>query len=790
MLEKHYRGSIKKRLRTIIVFVVFMSATLGYSLFVYWYMSNQQEKAVTLSKSVGLVLSQDFAKLLLLSDLSAASDITAKLKSFQSLNKLVLYDKANTPLYSYHKENKNFTPMQFDEHTPPLFKCENENLQIFIPALYEGIKLGHIGLNFEIDSLFVLLKRDTPFLLFLGFFMLFVSYTLAELFAKRFTAPVLKLVTFLEDIELATLSQKKIQTRAKDEFAKLYDEINEMLQRLYRAQEEQKIAAVAFETQSGMSITDANQNILRINKAFTKITGYTQEEVLGKTPKILSSGKHDKAFYEAMYDALQKKHYWSGEVYNRHKNGNIYPELLTIQAVVDETNTLKYYVAAIIDLSEQKETQKRLEFLSKFDSLTFLANKESLTQELQTHLDEKAQSGFGALLCIDFTNFKLINDAHGHSVGDEVLKLVASRLTKEFAEASMHVRMGADEFILWYKNIAQSREETALKAAEIAEDIVTLLSQPYRVQSSAIHSIPCVGITLYDSSEKRSDTLIQEANTALHLAKQEEQNNISFFNSTTKELAQKHLRLYTELLQALKEEHFELYYQAQYNHKSEVCGAEALVRWIDPKRGVVSPMEFIPIAEKTSLIIPLGEWILATAIKQLAIWQKEPRSATLTIAVNISAKQFYQEDFVSTLKELIKEHAVNAQQLKLELTESLLISDTQRVIEKMQELRTLGVGLSLDDFGTGYSSLEYLKKLPLSQIKIDQSFVKNMLQEKSDRAIIKTIISLAAAFDLELIAEGIETKEHYETLLTLGCDTFQGYYFAKPLRATEIEHLF
>jgi len=786
MQTQLYKGSIKKRLRTIIVSVVFMSAILGYSGFAYWYMSSQQERAIELSRSVSLVLSQDFAKLLLLGELSAASDITTKLKSFEKLNTLVLYNLEKRPLYQYHKEDRSFIPKKLDDKTPSLPKCASESLEIFIPAEYEGVELGKIGLSFEIDSIATLLKRDAFFLLLLALFIFTISYILAEIFAKRFTAPILKLVAFLEDIELATLSKKRVETKQKDEFAKLYDEINTMLLRLYKAQEEQKIAAVAFDTPSGMTITDADQKILRINRAFTTITGYTEDDVLGKTPSILSSGYHDKSFYDDMFSSLKKSKYWSGEVLNRHKNGDIFPEMLTIQAITDTEGNPEYYVAAFLDLTLQKNIEKKLEFLRKYDPLTSLANKEQLINELQNSIDNDNSKTYGVLFCIDLTNFKLINEAHGHQAGDSVLKSIAQRLKESLDSATLHARIGADEFALWYKDFAKSSEEAEKEAKEISQEIVYLLSQPYKIKTQSIHSIPCVGIALYSSQHKSATEIIQQADAALHLAKTEEQSNISFFDNNTQILAKNHLTLYTQLLHALKEEHFELFYQGQYNQDAKLCGAEALVRWIDPQRGIVSPLEFIPIAEKTSLIIPLGLWILKTAAKQLALLQANKSTQNLSIAINISAKQFYQEDFVSIIKELIEENALDPRGLKLELTESLLVKDLETVIDKMRELRNLGILLSLDDFGTGYSSLEYLKKLPLDQIKIDQSFVKNMLTNRSDIAIIKTIISLANAFELEVIAEGVETQRHYEALMELGCRAFQGYHFTKPQKAQEL----
>jgi PAS domain S-box-containing protein len=283
---------------------------------------------------------------------------------------MVLYNHEKTPIFQYHKNNKGFVPKKLQEETAFVSKSTDQNLQIFMPAHYESVELGKILFNFELDSLATLLKRDTPFLLAIALFMFFISYLLSEIFAKRFTAPILRLVAFLENIELVTLLQQKLETQSKDEFGKLYDEVNTMLLRLFKAQEEQKIASVAFDTQSGMSITDANQKILRINKAFTTITGYAQEELLGKTPQILSSGRHDNAFYQAMYAALEKNNYWRGEVYNRHKNGEIYPEQLTIQVVLNENGEVQYYVASIIDLTLQKNAEKKLHTARKNKSFS------------------------------------------------------------------------------------------------------------------------------------------------------------------------------------------------------------------------------------------------------------------------------------------------------------------------------------------------------------------------------------------------------------------------------------
>lgn len=361
MILQRYKGSIKKDLIKIILVVVFLTAGIGYTIFVSWYMTNQQQKLKELSQSIGLVLSQDFAKLILLNEVSIASDITTKLKSFHTLESMVLYNKDNTPTYQYSKNNSSFIPMPFDKIDKTSSILTGNNLNFILESKYQNVVLGNILFVFEIHSLWDIFKRDFLLLLSLSVIMFVVSYILAEVFAKIFTSPILRLVSFLEKVELNdSLKNQKISIKSQNEFGKLYDEINIMLQRIYLANQEQKIASVAFETQTGMTITDANQKILKVNKAFTQITGYEADEVIGLTPAILKSGFQDKEFYKNMWEILKRDKYYSGEIYNKNKNGTIYPEYITIQTVLDDDGDIQYYVASFLDISLQKNQERTI----------------------------------------------------------------------------------------------------------------------------------------------------------------------------------------------------------------------------------------------------------------------------------------------------------------------------------------------------------------------------------------------------------------------------------------------
>ncbi|WP_417327820.1 EAL domain-containing protein [Halarcobacter sp.] len=786
MTQKQYRGSIKRRLTLMILLVTLITGTVGYSGFVYWNMKSQYDKTIELSRTVAKVLSQDIAKLILLKKVAVAADITSKLKSFDNIDSMVLYKTDKKAVFQYSKDNKNFEAKPLKNDFERINSIKNNLLKLYVDATYQGTKLGVVELNFKVKTLGDVVKRDIPILISISIILLLLSFALANFFAKRFTKPILKLVSFLSKIDIIDSLKNRAKTNEDNEIGKLYDEINYMLQRIENSQKAEKIAAAAFETRSGMMITDAKERILQVNKAFTKISGYEKEEVIGKTPNVLRSGYQDENFYKEMKEKLNKYNHWSGEIYNKHKDGTIFPEHLTIQAVLDDDLNVIYYVASFIDLTIQKETEAKVEYLKQYDSLTGLANKEMLLNEIQTHLDKKEQFRWGLLLCFDLKDFKMINDAYGYSVGDKVLEVITSKIKKIFSDASIIARIAADEFAVWFPHIHEHKNQASIEAKLLTEFLISTLSEQIKIEDKTINPIIYAGLSIYNKNCNNANKLLKQADTALHQAKKEEK-SFSYFDKQAQSMAQNHLDTYSQLIKAIKEKHFKLYYQLQYDDENRVYGAEALIRWIHPEEGMIPPDTFIPTAEKTGLIIPIGSWVIKTACKQLETWQKSKETSNWVIAINISAKQFLEEDFVSVIEKYLKQYNVKSNLLKVELTESILAKSLEEVKDKMLKIKELGVQVSLDDFGTGYSSLQYLRELPLNQIKIDRSFVNNILENKADEAIVKSILLFAEALDLQVVAEGIETKEQYDFLVSLGCKLFQGYYFAKPVKIEEID---
>ena len=555
-----------------------------------------------------------------------------------------------------------------------------------------------------------------------------------------------------------------------------------------RVEEQLRIAATAFEAQEGIMVTDANNVILRVNHAFTTITGYAAEDLVGRTPSLLKSGRHDQAFYANMWESLHGQGSWQGEIWNRRKNGMIFPELLTITAVKGDAGENTHYVATLIDITQRKAAEDEIRHLAFFDPLTRLPNRRLLMDRLQQALASSARSKReGAILFIDLDNFKTLNDTLGHHKGDLLLQQVAQRLTTCIREGDTVARLGGDEFVVMLEDLSADTTEAATQAEVVGEKILATLNQTYSLAGHEHHSTPSIGITLFSGHLNSIDELLKRADLAMYQAKTAGRNTLRFFDPNMQALVNNRAALEADLRHGMDQAQFILYFQPQVRDDGSLLGAEALVRWQNPSRGLVPPAEFIALAEETGLILPLGHWVLDAACAQLARWGSCPATAHLTLSVNVSARQFRQADFVNQVLALLRRNGANPQRLKLELTESLLLTNVEDVIAKMTALKAEGVGFSLDDFGTGYSSLSYLKRLPLDQLKIDRSFVQDVFTDINDAAIAQTIIALSQTMGLSVIAEGVETEEQRDFLSRQGCLAFQGFLFSKPLSLDEFE---
>ncbi len=559
---------------------------------------------------------------------------------------------------------------------------------------------------------------------------------------------------------------------------------------------EQRIAAVAFESQECIVVTDAATVILRVNRTFIESTGYTAEEAIGKKMDLLKSDRQDAAFYDAMWACIRSTGSWRGEIWNRRKNGEVYLDWLVITAVKGTDGTITNYVGTLTDITERKVAEKQIHNLAFYDTLTQLPNRRLLVDRLNhalvSNLRNKRQ---GALLFIDLDNFKILNDLHGHDTGDLLLIEAAARLKACIREDDTAARLGGDEFVVLLEDLDPDEPTAATQAEAVGEKILLALGQPYLLDSHEYNSTASIGATLLRGPLRTTDEMLRRADVGLYQAKAGGRNTLRFFDPALQALVRARVALEADLRRAVSfntisgQEQFLLYYQPQVDSSGRLVGAEALVRWQHSERGMVSPAEFIPLAEETGLILPLGHWVMATACQQLASWAAQPEMAHLTVAVNVSARQFSLPSFVEEVLALVEHFGTNPEKLKLEITESMLLDNVEDIIAKITALKTRGINFSLDDFGTGYSSLSYLKRLPLHQLKIDQSFVRDVFTDSNDAAIAKTIILLAKSMGLEVIAEGVET-EAQRTLLELnGCHAFQGYLFSKPVPVTEFERL-
>lgn len=559
-----------------------------------------------------------------------------------------------------------------------------------------------------------------------------------------------------------------------------------------RAQEQLNIAAVAFNSQEGIMITDANQTILNVNQTFTEITGYEAAEVIGQKSNMLKSGRHDSAFFHSLHISLVETGSWQGEIWNKRKDGEHYLEWLIITAVKNQAGAITHYVGSFTDMTLRKQAEEKIHQLAFYDTLTKLPNRQLLLDHMQAALTRSAHSkNYSALLQLNLDHFMRLNDTLGHDVGDQLLFQVGRQLTDIMGEGVLVARLGGDEYVVLMENLSWNFQDAVDQVDVLGEKVLNELSQVYQLADYSYRNTASVGICIFSGHQHDTvDEILKMSDLALHHAKQAGRNTLRFFAPQMKSSVSARAAIEVDLREGIRLNEFVLFYQGQLDDQGRVVGVEALMRWYSPQRGMVAPDQFIPIAEDTGLILPLGKWALKTACAQLAVWADQPAMSHLTMSVNVSARQFHQADFVSQVVAALETTGADPKLLELELTESMLLSDVEDTIKKMTVLRQKGVSFSLDDFGTGYSSLSILKELPLDRLKIDKSFVLELPVNQSACTIAHTIIELGKSLGLKIIAEGVETRQQFRFLVEKGCYSYQGYLFNRPMPIAEFMKFF
>ncbi|MEL7611605.1 EAL domain-containing protein [Vreelandella titanicae] len=570
----------------------------------------------------------------------------------------------------------------------------------------------------------------------------------------------------------------------------LSHQLRQRIEEREQARAEAQIAAAAFQTHLGILITDPQGIILKVNETFSRITGYSEAEIVGNNPRMFSSGLQNAAFYRRLWKRVIKTGNWEGEIWNQRKNGELFPEWLTISAVYSVEGTLTHYVATMSDISERKAAEQEIHQLAFYDTLTGLANRRLFMDRIGNALKElQRHQRCGALLFIDIDNFKQINDTLGHYAGDQVLQSVARRMGQMLRDTDTLARLGSDEFAVLIEGVDSNYAQTTRLAERIAHKLLATLNESITLAEESITVTGSIGIAIMASNEYGVDDYLQQVDMALFQAKNNGRHGVCFFDPSMQAALLAHVKLEADLRQAQASQQWQLYYQPQVDHHGVITGVEALLRWHHPERGIVSPGDFIPLLESNELINDVGEWVLEDACYQLARWVQHPQLSKLTISVNISPLQFRDEQFLARVEGVFARTQAPLQRLKLEVTESLFVEARDDARDKMLALKARGVRFSLDDFGTGYSSLAYLAQLPLDQLKIDQSFVQQVLESQANAAIVESTIALAESLNLEVIAEGVETKAQQAWLLAHDCHAYQGYLFGRPVTAEAIERL-
>lgn len=549
---------------------------------------------------------------------------------------------------------------------------------------------------------------------------------------------------------------------------------------------ERELASLIYQNSSqAMLISDINNNIISVNPAFTKITGYTEEEAMGRNPKFLTSGQYDSSYYKEMWDCINRTGHWNGEIYNKRKNGEIYPENLNINTVLNVFGTVDHYVGLFTDISEKKKADELILEHANVDPLTKLHNRRMFQDRLEEEIKRSKRSNTPfALLYIDLDHFKEVNDSLGHEAGDVLLVKVTERIKHLVRESDVISRLGGDEFSIIFTELNDS-----LRVDRVTQDIIEALRKPFQLDVDQVYISASVGITLYPNDADDTSTLLKNADQAMYLAKKSGRSCYRYFRPSMQEAAEKRQALITDLHGALELEQFQVYYQPIIDLKTGgITKAEALIRWNNPQRGLVSPDHFIPLAEESGLIIEIGDWVFKEAMRQTSLWKQKYKIEFQT-SINKSPVQFRSARKLDEWIEYLEKVGLSTKNSVIEITESILMENESRITDKLLQLRNLGMEISLDDFGTGYSSLSYLKKFDIDYLKIDKSFVSSLDEESQDMALCEAMIVMAHKLGIQVIAEGIETEVQKGLLSAMGCDYGQGYLFSRPVPADDFERL-
>ncbi len=650
----------------------------------------------------------------------------------------------------------------------------------------------HISIEMKNSAAESQRKAGVSMLSFIGIFIvmfLFVLY-LSFTTVKRIVQRIEAIADAMKQMQIDHKFNVPLAVDGTDEVADMAIAFNQMLAERKKSESELKISAAVFKYASeAIMITNENNIIETVNPAFYTISGYQPAEVIGKSPNVLSSGKHTAAFYQSMYKALEKENSWQGEIWNKRKNGEIYPQFLAISVVRDASSKPMQFISLFSDITKHKKYEEDIWLQANYDSLTGLPNRKMCLDRLHFEVnDEKSHNTQLALMFIDLDRFKNVNDTWGHNSGDELLKLAAVRLSNCIRESDTVARFGGDEFVVMLVGTVNR-----LDIERIVRKILNTLAAPFiltgvnNIGTNEAVVSASIGITIAPTDGNNVEVLLKNADTAMYQAKESGRDGYKFFTSSMNEIVTARMKVEQALRRAVKEQEFILHYQPVVSLSTgEFVGAEALIRWQHPEDGLVYPDSFIAIAEETGLIEPIGQWVVEQACQDLKHWHE--LGLKIQVAVNVSSRQCKQTSEIpitSVIRKALTDNNIAPSYLKIEITESLLMDNSQEMISSLQEIRDLGVGIHMDDFGTGYSSLSYLKHFPIDVLKIDRSFIEGAISDSTDASLVEAVVLIGHSLQLKLVGEGIETQQHFDYLASLGCDYGQGYFISMPVPVKE-----